>query len=143
VARVYRAAVGGPVKPKPIQVAKVKRGEVWWANVYPVVPKQRPVLVISNDEFNKGDGAIVIPFSGQYQDREGDAISHDLTGGKGISFLMPDRLSFVHYALWLDPSQQWLYPFKTMITDISGSNTMKRIDRFLFGLFQMDIDNIM
>ena len=132
------------MKTKPSPVSKARRGDIWWANVFPMVAKYRPVLVVSNDDFNEGDGVIVIPMSSQYADRTDQDILVSLSEVQpAYGFLMRDRCGFVNYALWLDASQSWHYPFRSKIGNIRDTEAMRSVDRFLCQLFGIDIDQIM
>ncbi|HUI08338.1 MAG TPA: type II toxin-antitoxin system PemK/MazF family toxin [Verrucomicrobiae bacterium] len=51
-------------------MARILRGEIWWANLDPIRGReqagQRPVLILSVDEFNRASGTpIAVPLTSQ------------------------------------------------------------------------------
>ncbi len=67
-------------------MARILRGDVWWANLNPVVGNEqaglRPVLIISQDVFNNRSGTVIAMALTSQPQRAGFPLTCALTSGK-------------------------------------------------------------
>jgi mRNA interferase MazF len=67
-------------------VARVLRGEIWWADLDPVRGReqagQRPVLVVSDDVFNERSGTVIAMAITSQPQRAGFPLTLELQGVK-------------------------------------------------------------
>ncbi len=67
-------------------MARILRGDVWWANLNPVVGNEqaglRPVLIISQDVFNNRSGTVIAMALTSQPQRVGFPLTFALTSGK-------------------------------------------------------------
>jgi len=106
-------------------MAKILRGEIWWADLNPVIGSEqggfRPVLILSHDIFNEKSGTVIaMAITSQYQ-RAGFPLTLELSKTK-----LPKRS-------WVKISQIRTLSTKRIREKI-GTVSTKELDMIIEGL---------